>query len=109
MSTKKTRSGGKYCSSHTTIIPAAGVVSDIAHELPEVTKIQIGFIKAGLKSANGQRRVKISNKDYSILLSIRDNTTFQEIIVYSTDIQKTKLAIAKGSRDAGLNVSFGLH
>ncbi|OGD67659.1 hypothetical protein A2442_03745 [Candidatus Campbellbacteria bacterium RIFOXYC2_FULL_35_25] len=109
MSTKNTRSGGKYCNSHTTVIPAAGTVVDIANELSEVTKIQIGFIKAGLKSANGQKRVKIGDIGSNIMLSIRDNTTVQEIIVYSNDSQKTKLAVAQGSRNAGLHVSFGPH
>ena len=107
MSTKDSRSGGKYCGSHTTIIPAAAIVCDIAHALKAVSKITLGFIKAGLRPTGGQRRVKIIDRDGSIFLSVRDNATNQEIFIYSTDVHSTKLAIAKGARDNGLHICFG--
>ncbi|TRZ64175.1 MAG: hypothetical protein D4Q79_02175 [Spirochaetia bacterium] len=68
---KDKRSGGKYCGSHTTIIPAATIPADVAHGQPEVFKISLGFIKAGLSPANGQRRVKIIDIDGGVLLSIK--------------------------------------
>ena len=107
MSNKDSRSGGKFSGNHTTLIPAAAIVADIAHACPFVTKISPGFIKAGLRSVAGQRRVKITDDGASILLSVRDNTSHQEIHVYSNDIQATKLAIAKGARNAGLRIAFG--
>ena len=106
MSDKYSRSGGKFSGNHTTLIPAAAIVADIAHHCPWVTNISPGFIKAGLKSVSGHRRVKISDDGSSILLSVRDNTSHQEIHVHSRDMQKTKLAIAQGARDAGLNIAF---
>ena len=103
---KDSRSGGKFSGNHTTLIPAAAIVADIAHACPFVTNISPGFIKAGLKSVNGQRRVKISDDGASILLAVRDNTSHQEIHVHSKNMQATKLAIARGSRNAGLQIAF---
>ncbi len=107
MSDKGSRSGGKYGGGHTTVIPAAAVVCDIAHTCPSVTRISPGFIKAGLHSVHGSRRVKITDDGGSILLSVRDNTSHQEIRVYATDTQAAKLAIACGARNKGLSICFG--
>lgn len=105
MSTKTSRSGGKFTGSHTAVIPAAGIVADIAAAQKEVSKISPGFIKMGLRSANGNRRVKITDDGTRILLSVRDNTSHQELSVMSQNKQKTKSAIERGARDAGLSVS----
>ncbi len=107
MSTKNHRLGGKFGGSHTTVIPVAGLVSDIAVSLPEVNKVVLGFIKAGLSSVGGQRRVKITRRDGNIFLAIRDNTSHQEITVYTSDLQRTALSIARSARSIGLHVSFG--
>lgn len=107
MSTKNHRSGGKYSGSHTTVIPAAGIVADIAANLPEVSKISLGFIKAGLSSVNGQRRLKITEREGNILLSVRDNASHQELMVYTNNMPACLLAIARGVRNAGLHISFG--
>jgi hypothetical protein len=107
MSNKDSRSGGKFSGNHTTMISAAAIVADIAHKCPFVTNISPGFIKSGLKSVSGQRRVKISDDGSSILLAVRDNTSHQEIHVYSKNMQVTKLAIARGARDADLQIAFG--
>jgi hypothetical protein len=104
---KHSRSGGKFTGNHTTLIPTATIVCDIADACPSVTKITPGFIKAGLRSVNGQRRVKITERDGAILLSVRDNTSHQEVYVYAKDTQTAKLAIARGARDEGLHISFG--
>ena len=45
MSTKRSRSGGKYTGSHTTIIPAAADILDGIDEMLLVTKISLGAIK----------------------------------------------------------------
>ena len=106
MGNKDSRSGGKYSGNHTTLIPAAAVVCDIADDCSSVTKISPGFIKAGLSSAHGQRRVKITERKGGILLAVRDNTSHQEIWVYASDLQAAKIAIARGARDAHFRVSF---
>ena len=104
---KYSRSGGKYSGNHTTLIPAATLLCDIADTCWSVTRISPGFIKSGLRSVNGQRRVKITERDGAILLSVRDNASHQEVWVYASDIQAAKLGIARGARDANLNISFG--
>lgn len=107
MSTKYSRSGGKFNGNHTTLSPAACLVADIAHNCPVVTKISPGFLRAGLKSVNGQRRVKLTRQDSCILLAIRDNASHQEVHVYADNLQVAMLTIAKGARDAGLHIAFG--
>lgn len=104
---KDSRSGGKFSGNHTTMIPAAAIVADVTHKCPFVTNISPGFIKAGLRSVSGHRRVKISDDGSSIRLSVRDNTSHQELHVHSKNMQASKLAIARGARDAGLNIAFG--
>lgn len=105
---KDSRKGGKFTGNHTTLIPAAAIICDIADACTSVTKITPGFMKAGLKSVGGQRRVKITSKgNGAILLSIRDNASHQEVHVYASDIQAAKLAIARGARNEGLRIAFG--
>lgn len=104
---KYSRSGGKYTGNHTTLIPLACTTCDIASNIPEVTKITLGFIKAGLKSVGGQRRVKFTDENpHTILLSVRDNASHQEIRVYVTDIQEARTTIARRLRDAGIMIRF---
>ncbi len=106
MSKKKgSRAGGKYTGSHTTVIPAAGEVADIADRCELVTKIALGFIKAGLPPAKGIRRLKLKQDGASLLLSVRDNTSHQELHVYATDLDKAKDTIAFGAAAIGLQVS----
>lgn len=108
MSTKKSRSGGKYTGSHTTVTPAAGEVCDLTHDLEEVTAIALGVIKSGLSSARGQLRVKIVDEsDGVVLLAVRGNTSFQELHVYTRDAHATKLTVARGIRNNGMHISFG--
>ncbi len=108
MSNKDSRSGAKFSGNHTTLIPAAAIIADLAHACPYSTNISPGFIKAGLPSVNGNRRVKIIDiEDGNILLAIRDNTSHQEITIYTRNAHETKLRIAKGARDNHLAISFG--
>lgn len=106
MSDKYSRSGGKYSGNHTTLTPAASMVADIAHTVPSVTRISPGFLKAGLRSVGGKRRVKITDDGSRLLLSIRDNAAHQEVHIYASDIKLAKQAIAEGVRKIGMSVSF---
>ena len=103
---KNHRSGGKYTGSHTTLIDAAGELADIAETQSEVTKIALGYIKAGLSSVGGEKRAKITERSGSLLLSVRDNTSTQEITVYTQDTAKTKRALYREGKKAGIEVSF---
>jgi hypothetical protein len=107
MSTKDTRSGGKYTGTHTTIVPLAALACDIANALSYVTKISVGFIESGLRPANGHKRIKfVSENAQCILLLVRDNTSHQEVRIYATNVQVVKLALARKLRDEGVGISF---
>ena len=55
MGRKNSRMGGKYGGGHTTVIPAAGIIADIAHDCTFVIKISVGFIKSGLPNTKGEK------------------------------------------------------
>ena len=101
---KYSRSGGKYRGNHTTLIPAAAIVCDVADACPSVRRISPGFIKAGLRSVSGHRRVKITEQGEMILLSVRDNTSHQEVYIYADDVQTAKQA--SGAQKKNIRVSF---
>lgn len=106
MSTKHSRSGGKFRGSHTTVTDTAARIADIAAHIPGVTKVSPGYIKAGLPPAQGKLRVKIIRRVSHILLSVRGNTNNQELLVYSDNHQETMLALAQAIRNAGIAVAF---
>lgn len=107
MSAMEKRAGEKYGGRHTTLIPAAAIICDIANACNAVSTISPGFITMGLRSVNGRRRVKIVDDGGGVLLSVRDNTSHQNVHVYTKDLQATKLAIARGARNAGIAINFG--
>ncbi len=101
---KGIRAGGKVTGSHTTVVPAAAEVVDIAHKCDCVTKIVLGYIKAGLPSAKGLRKVKVAEKDACLLFSVRDNTTHQEIYVYGNNLVRAKEEIMHKVQMAGFRI-----
>lgn len=104
---KYSRSGGKYTGNHTTLVPLAQETCDIACKIQEVSKITPGFIRAGIGSGRGNKRVKITDESKScILLSVRDNGAHQEVRVYVSDIQAARTAIARGLRNEGIEIRF---
>ena len=103
---KDHRSGGKFAGSHTTVTTAAALLADCATQLPEVSKISLGFIKAGLPSAKGSRRCKITERQGNLLLSVRDNASTQELVIYTEDLQKTKRALYRNGLAHAIEVSF---
>ncbi len=103
MSTKGHRAGSKFGGSHTTVIPLAAIFADIAATDSAVSKITCGIIRAGLRS---QRRIKITDIQGGILLSVRDNTTHQEIHIYTRDTHSTKLNLSRAIRNRGVHLCF---
>jgi hypothetical protein len=101
---KGQRMGGKFTGGHTTVIAAATVIADIADECSLVTKIALGFIKTGLPSIKGMKRLKIQMGEASLLLTVRDNIAQQELRVYATDVALTKRAIAIRANEEGFAV-----
>ena len=103
---KDHRAGGKYSGSHTTVIPAAALLADIATVQSEVTKIALGYIKAGLPSIKGNRRAKIAERQGNLLVTVRDNVSQQELVVYTSDLQKSKRTLYRGGLGHDIEVSF---
>ena len=102
----KHRDGGKFKGKHTTLIDLAAKVVDIADELPKVTGISAGYIQSGNAVSGGTRKVKIGEGKGSILLTVRQSRSVQEIRVFSPDVEKTRLALARALRDQGIPISF---
>ena len=98
------RAGGKFCGKHGTCVPTAAIVADIAKACPFVTRILLGYISSGLKSARGLLRVKLRDEGGCLLLSIRDNGAHQEIRVYVSDKEQAKLHLSTGIQKAGIKV-----
>ncbi|MEJ0053436.1 MAG: DUF2103 domain-containing protein [bacterium] len=106
MSHTKRRWGGKLGGNHPTVIEAAWrFLPDVIKE-KSVTKISPGFITAG-KTSTGRNAVKIIDEKGNILLSVRGPSVHQEIRVFTDDMQKAKLAIARAARNAEFHISFG--
>ena len=105
-SNKHSRAGGKYTGNHTSLIPLAATLCDIAHKSLTVTKISPGFIKAGLRSVSGQRRVKITQDSSGILLAVRDNASHQEVRIYATDVAEAIQAISNGAKTSHIAVTL---
>lgn len=104
---KNSRSGGKYTGNHTTLIPLASLVCDMANAIPHITKISPGFITSGIKSLGGKRRVKFSDESNgSLLLVIRDNASTQEVRMYTTDLQAARTELARRLLDQGIAIRF---
>lgn len=103
---KYSRSGGKFTGSHTTCIPTAARIADIAVKSHVVTKVAIGFIKAGLKSAHGNRRVKITREEKSLLVSVRDNTSHQELRIFSSDLSSAQGFLGEQIKELGISVQL---
>lgn len=92
------RSGGKFASSHTTVIDAAEELVDAAIKLSEVTKISLGEIKV---IGSGMRNMKFMVTDSGLKAVVRGNTTKQSIYIYSTNIEKTRNDLAKFEQKRG--------
>ncbi len=105
MGTKKgARSGGKYTGSHTTVVPGAAVIADIADQCAYVTKIALGYIKGGLPPVKGLRRLKIVTDTGSLLLTVRDNISQQELRIYAHDVDGALRMIKGGAILKGFSV-----
>ncbi|MCI0619773.1 DUF2103 domain-containing protein [Candidatus Wolfebacteria bacterium] len=100
------RKGGKFGGRHSTLTDAAAKVADLVVTRPEVTNVTIGGINARV-SGSSQPRVKISDMSGGIRLAVIGNGGAQEIRVFSGDVQRTKLAVARAVRNLSIKICFG--
>lgn len=109
MANKYSRSGKKYTGSHTTLIPAAATIADKAFASSYVERISPGFIKAGLPSVAGIRRVKIRAITGGLLLTVRDNTSQQELHLYTNERSRAIADIVRGAEEEDMVVTLVEH
>lgn len=79
----------KITSSHTSVIDSAFPIVHKAVTLPEVNKIALGIIKQVGKT-RGARRLKFLPVTGGWKLTVRADSTVQEIYIYTDELQKTK-------------------
>ncbi len=76
-------SGGKYTTSHTTVIEAAEMPARAAAQLECVSKVSLGLIKT---LRNGPPAIKfIDEGPGCLLVKVRGLSALQEVRVYSKD------------------------
>ena len=100
------RAGGKFSGKHTTLTEAAAILADVAEQQVDVRKISLGYISPSLSSVGGKRRAKVKKRMGNLLVSVRDNTSRQEIVIYTDNAQKTMRALYRGGLEEGIEVSF---
>lgn len=106
MAKKLGRSGKKYGGGHTTLIPLGTVICDTIDRHPLVTKIAPGFIAAGLTTVRGKRRVKVTLRTGGLLLTVRDNTTRQEVHIYTTNPERIIEVLTLGLKKEHIEITF---
>ena len=82
--------GKKIAGSHTTLIESAEVVVETAKKQKEVRKIALGMITVA-KSQQKKLRFKPIMAGWEVI--VHGTKALQALYVYTTDAQKTKLAI----------------
>ena len=100
------RNGGKRRGGHSTLIDLADEVIGLIEKLSEVTGFSPGHIRVGQSVAGGARKVKIGEATGSLLLTVRQSMSVQEIRVYGPNLQAAKLEIARKLRNNQIPISF---
>ncbi len=98
----------KITRSHTTATKAAQEIVEILRGHPEVKKISLGFIKAGLRPLKGgsPRRIKAWERDGGLHLTVRDNVTVQEMSIYVTDTEPVLRSLKSAVPDRGFSITI---
>lgn len=103
MANKGHRAGGKFVSSHTTLIEAAEAIVDAANQDPDVTKIRLGIIIQSQGSTD--LRVKFRDEDSGIVLFIHKRCT-QEVRLYTSNVQGVRTRLCRFALNNGYAISF---
>jgi len=109
MSNKGHVSGGKFGGAHTTMITLAETIANAIVKYPFVTKISPGHITSGLSPANGNRQMKVFEILGGVKLSVRGNTSKQDMFVYTEDIPKTKSVLRAMAEEKKIRFRFGMN
>ena len=84
------RAGGKLTRSHTTLIDAAVPLVDYLQGCADVSKISLGIIKSLGKGSTGLKFHPVTG---GWKVTVRGNTSLQEIVVYTTDPERVRRAL----------------
>ncbi len=86
--------GGKINHSHTTVIDAAIKVITLAESLPEVSKISLGKITAGLPT--GIHRIKCLAITGGLRVEVRGTSSKQQLFIYCSDpVRISEMLVAR--------------
>lgn len=100
------RSGGKFGGAHTTYIPIAVLVADIAATCETVTNISAGYISYGGSGQSNRKLVTFIDAAGGILIIATCGTFHQEIRIYTQFLHETRLFLARKIRDANIPIRF---
>lgn len=103
MAKKITRAGGKFSKNHSSVIPSAVEILDMLHEMPEVKKISLGVIKAG-KTSGGKRYMKLKERTGGVLITVRGNSSIQEIGIYTNAPDEIKKSLKENSTKINIEI-----
>ena len=100
------RDGGKSRGTHTTCSDLSARVWDIAIKIQGVEGISLGVLESGKGVTGGSQKVKIGNMTGGILLTVRQSRSVQDIRIFSHDVQRARLALARALRDERIPIAF---
>ncbi len=100
----KGRHGKDIRGDHSTLTDLSAQVVDIIRPLAQVRGIAPGVFDLGIP--RGRQNVRIAHEAGSILLTVRQASSVQQVKVFTGNIAVVKLAIARALRDRGIPISF---
>ncbi len=81
--------GDKICGKHTTAIDLTHEIVANIRKLQSIKKISLGMILPGKGKGGSNRRVKIVEHSWGILLTIRQSSSIQEVRLFVSDSKDT--------------------
>lgn len=96
-------SKSKQTSSHHTFTNKAEIVRKWAEKIPEITKISAGFI-SNIGTAKFNCRIKIKHEQACLLLSVRGQTSIQDVRLYTNDKSKIENLLENFCKDNGFEI-----
>lgn len=99
------KQGRKARGTHGTLNDLGVRVVDIIEPIEGVTGIAPGLLVSNAGATN-KPRVKITDLNGGILLTVRQSRSLQEIRVYTSDVNSTRLAISRALRNNDIAICF---
>lgn len=100
----KTRAGGKFGTSHSTMSDAAAVVADMAAKCDLIKRVIHGPYATRRGSSGGSRKVKVTEEGHVLKVQVTSNASHQILYVHSDDRDAAKKYIEAGAKERGFMV-----